>query len=90
MLTWTGFLLIFSNFLNIIDVNFKLVKFLLVVWPLFVPLYFLSPDMPENEATFAITSGGITDAKEWNRDMGGALLDKNNVQLFMPVLTANT
>lgn len=23
-----------------------------------------SPDMPENEATFAITAGGIADAKE--------------------------
>ena len=23
-----------------------------------------SPDMPENEATFAITSGGVADAKE--------------------------
>lgn len=30
-----------------------------------------SPDLPENEATFAITAGGINDAKEWdiqNRD----------------------
>lgn len=25
---------------------------------------FLSPDMPENEATFAISAGGVTDAKE--------------------------
>lgn len=25
---------------------------------------FYSPDMPENEATFAITGGGITDAKD--------------------------
>ena len=24
-----------------------------------------SPDMPENEATFAITAGGVADAKEW-------------------------
>ncbi len=24
-----------------------------------------SPDMPENEATFAISAGGVTDAKEW-------------------------
>lgn len=23
-----------------------------------------SPDMPENEATFAISAGGVTDAKE--------------------------
>lgn len=22
--------------------------------------------MPENEATFAISNGGVTDAKEWN------------------------
>jgi len=27
-------------------------------------LLFLSPDLPENEATFAVTSGGIADAKE--------------------------
>lgn len=29
------------------------------------PLFFLSsPEMPENEATFAITAGGVADAKE--------------------------
>lgn len=33
--------------------------------------YHFSPDMPENEATFAITPGGINDAKEW---------EKNNVK----------
>lgn len=27
-------------------------------------LLLLSPDMPENEATFAITAGGVADAKE--------------------------
>lgn len=27
--------------------------------------YSISPDMPENEATFAISAGGVTDAKEW-------------------------
>ena len=27
-------------------------------------LFFCSPDLPENEATFAVTSGGIADAKE--------------------------
>lgn len=27
-------------------------------------LCFSSPDMPENEATFAITAGGVADAKE--------------------------
>ena len=26
---------------------------------------FYSPNMPENEATFAITAGGIADGKEW-------------------------
>ena len=25
-----------------------------------------SPDMPESEAPFAITDGGINDAREWN------------------------
>ena len=25
---------------------------------------FISPDLPENEATYAITEGGIADAKE--------------------------
>lgn len=25
---------------------------------------FCSPDLPENEATFAVTTGGIADAKE--------------------------
>ena len=25
-----------------------------------------SPDLPENEATFAITEGGIADAKDWH------------------------
>lgn len=30
--------------------------------PSFIVSY--SPDMPENEATFAITAGGIADAKE--------------------------
>lgn len=29
-----------------------------------VPLHSVSPEMPENEATFAITAGGIGDAKE--------------------------
>ena len=29
------------------------------------PFISSSPDMPENEATFAITAGGIADAKEW-------------------------
>lgn len=29
------------------------------------PFCLLSPDLPENEATFAVTSGGIADAKEW-------------------------
>ena len=24
-----------------------------------------SPDLPENEATYAITEGGIADPKEW-------------------------
>ena len=27
-------------------------------------LSFYSPDMPENEATFSITAGGVNDAKE--------------------------
>ena len=27
-------------------------------------VFFCSPDMPESEATFAITGGGIADAKE--------------------------
>lgn len=27
--------------------------------------HFCSPDLPESEATFAITEGGITDAKDW-------------------------
>ena len=31
----------------------------------FVGLISCSPDMPENEATFAITPGGVSDAKEW-------------------------
>lgn len=26
--------------------------------------YCYSPDMPENEATFSITAGGVSDAKE--------------------------
>jgi hypothetical protein len=30
----------------------------------FCSLVFCSPEMPENEATFAITAGGIGDAKE--------------------------
>ena len=29
-----------------------------------VVLFILSPDMPENEATFSITAGGVSDAKE--------------------------
>ena len=29
-----------------------------------VPFWFSSPDMPENEATFGITGGGIMDVKE--------------------------
>ena len=28
------------------------------------PVICCSPDMPENEATFAITAGGVADAKE--------------------------
>ena len=30
--------------------------------------YVFSPDMPESEATFAISTGGIIDAKEWSPD----------------------
>lgn len=29
-----------------------------------VIFHFHSPDLPENEATFAVTSGGIADSKE--------------------------
>jgi len=29
-----------------------------------IPILICSPDLPENEATFAISGGGITDAKE--------------------------
>lgn len=32
---------------------------------IYLSLIFSSPDMPENEATFAISAGGVTDAKEW-------------------------
>ena len=30
----------------------------------YVYFVFFSPDLPENEATFAVTNGGISDAKE--------------------------
>lgn len=36
-------------------------KFLYMLIHLFICF---SPDLPENEATFAVTSGGIADAKE--------------------------
>ena len=37
---------------------YSLLSFYLLFYP-------SSPDMPENEATFAISAGGVTDAKEW-------------------------
>lgn len=49
-------------------------KYILIFWQSFymiafrfkycITFLFYSPDMPENEATFAITAGGIADAKD--------------------------
>lgn len=37
---------------------------------IYLSLISSSPDMPENEATFAISAGGVTDAKEWRATRG--------------------
>lgn len=49
------------------DLDFNLNTFGTHTHALLISLPFLissSPDMPENEATFAISGGGVTDAKE--------------------------
>lgn len=53
---------------ELLNINSFFVKFLNEAIPfllfLFIFFVFCSPDMPENEATFAITNGGITDAND--------------------------